>query len=49
MGSAALAMSMLLPFGGDPMSPLSMGIWVWIFIVIAIMLQIIKYELIEVI
>ncbi|MGB3953782.1 MAG: Nramp family divalent metal transporter [Brooklawnia sp.] len=50
VGSAALAMSMLLPFGGDPMSPLSMGIWVWIFIVIAIIIhQINKYELIEVI
>lgn len=48
VGSAALAMSMLVPLGGPAMSPMAMGIWVWIFIIIAIIIhQINRYELIE--
>ncbi len=50
VGSAALATSMLFPIGGDPLSPLSMGIYVWIYIVIAIAIhQLNRYSLIEMI
>lgn len=48
VGSAALATSMLFPIGGDPLSPLSMGIYVWIYIAIAIAIhQLNRYDLIE--
>ncbi|MGI5950935.1 MAG: Nramp family divalent metal transporter [Brooklawnia sp.] len=48
VGSAAVAASMLMPFGGDPFSALSIGIWVWIMIIIAIGIhQLNRYGLIE--
>ncbi|UNK70341.1 Nramp family divalent metal transporter [Microbacterium sp. H1-D42] len=48
IGGAALAMSMLIPVGGDPFSLLSIGIWLAILIAIAIAIQITnKYSLIE--
>lgn len=48
IGSAAVAMSMLIPIGGAPLSALSIGIWVWILLIIAIIIhQANRYELIE--
>ncbi|WP_298860323.1 Nramp family divalent metal transporter [uncultured Microbacterium sp.] len=48
IGGAALAMSMLVPVGGDPFSPVSVGIWLAILVAIAIAIQITnKYSLIE--
>ncbi|GAA2181289.1 Nramp family divalent metal transporter [Brooklawnia cerclae] len=48
VGSAAVAMSMLLPFGGDPFSAVSIGIWAWIFTIIVIAIhQLNRYSLIE--
>lgn len=48
IGGAALALSMLVPVGGDPFSMGSIGIWLGLLVIIAIAIQITnKYELIE--
>ena len=48
IGGAALAFSMLLPIGGDPISTMSIGIWVLILVVIAIAVHIAnRYEIVE--
>ncbi|WIY83087.1 Nramp family divalent metal transporter [Propionimicrobium sp. PCR01-08-3] len=48
VGASAVAMSMLLPIGGDPFSALSIGIWSWIFTVIVIVIhQLNRYSVIE--
>lgn len=48
VGAAAVAMSMLIPIGGDPASAVSISIWVWIMIIAAIILhQRNSYNLVE--
>ena len=48
VGSAAVALSMLMPIGGAPNSPISISIWVWIMILLAIIIhQRNSYNLIE--
>jgi Mn2+/Fe2+ NRAMP family transporter len=48
ISGAALAFSMLLPIGGDPLSVLSIGVWVAILVVVAIGIHLAnRYELVE--
>ena len=39
LGTAALAMSMLLPVGGDPFSTLSIAVWLITIVVLAVAIQ----------
>lgn len=48
LGASALAMSMLLPVGGDPFSTLSIGLWVTVLVVVAILIHITnRYTVVE--
>ncbi|MFZ2426599.1 MAG: Nramp family divalent metal transporter [Propioniciclava sp.] len=48
LGAAALAMSMLLPVGGDPLSPLSLAVWIVVMVILAIAIHAAnKYDIVE--
>lgn len=48
LGAAALAMSMILPIGGDPMSTVSLGFWIAVMVVLAIAIHAAnKYDVVE--
>ncbi|GAA2184728.1 Nramp family divalent metal transporter [Brooklawnia cerclae] len=48
LGAGALALSMVMPIGGDPYSTLSIGFWVLILVVVAIAIHLAnKYEIVE--
>ena len=48
LGAAALAMSMILPIGGAPLSPLSLGFWIVVMVVVAIAIHAAnKYDIVE--
>ena len=48
LGAGALAMSMVLPIGGDPLSVLSLGFWITTMVALAIAIHVAnKYEIVE--
>ncbi|WP_394276852.1 Nramp family divalent metal transporter [Luteococcus sp.] len=48
LGTAGLALSMLLPVGGDPMSKASLGFWVLVMVAVAIAIHVSdRYEIVE--
>lgn len=48
LGAGALAMSMVLPIGGDPLSVLSLGFWIATMVALAIAIHVAnKYEIVE--
>ncbi|HHU37851.1 MAG TPA: Nramp family divalent metal transporter [Propionibacterium sp.] len=48
LGAAALAMSMILPIGGDPLSVASLGFWIALMVILAIAIHAAnKYDIVE--
>lgn len=48
LGAAALALSMILPIGGDPLSPISLAFWVVAMVLLAIGIHAAnKYDIVE--